>query len=423
MANSKYLSVILVSTLTFAISWSAIASERKIIVSSFVDVQIGGDLGQYEQTMSKSRNQTRKMYMDEIIDAALKLSDGKFNPASMLGPLQKIQDIADGKRDMNKEIDSMGISLSVGQFFKSEIENLYLVNGLTRLERKIEFANMFPVVNGHVVYDSKVRFDHFISMQVAHVGNGNFRISATLGTLGEGGDERTFEGNGLLQSALAEVAEQVFRSVMKQQRPAMVNPNATLTWIPGPAGLSSFDAKEAHAYCLGQDARLPMAEELILAHHLTDYRVGGIQRFQVGENYFVGNKMRQAGVPIVVIMQNDGKNGKAIVQAVAGHIGKIWCVKGSLNQRNEIIQKIYSIRRQLDPKGMDIRFGIQNVPSGYLSAIKAVESLLIGINAAGAELGETLKQADLVGSDQALAELSKVGFTLTIPKVILDTMN
>jgi hypothetical protein len=423
MKASKVLACLAVFSFVVMISDSAFAEPvTKIKIASYIGVEIGGDIAQYEETLAYSRNQTRKMYMDEVIDAAVKMSGGIFDPTDMLGPLQKLQDSADGKRDINKEIDSAKIGLSVGEFFKSEIEKLHRVNGITNAERKIEFANAFPVINGHMVYNSKAQYDHYIFIHMAHIGNGQFKMSGTLGTLNDDGIERSFEGSGYLESALAQVAEGIFRSIMEIDRPSWKNPNPILTWIPGPANISSLDSKEARSYCAGQGARLPLADELILAQHGTAYRNGGIERFKIGENYFVADQMRQAGVPYIVIFQNIGENGKASVQAVAGQIGKVWCVKGSINERNELIQKLYSIRRKLDPKGFSIRFFPENVSSSNLPAIKALESLLINLNAADAELDVSLKQEDLMSTDDALSVLSAAGINITISKSILEAL-
>lgn len=413
MKASKFL--ICLATLSFVIiaSSAQAESDKKIKIASYISVEIGGDIAQYEDTLALSRNQTRRMYMDEVVDAAVKLSGGNFNPASMLGPLQKIQEAADTKREINKVIDSVKIGLSVGEFFKSAIEKLHRVNGITNAERRISFANIFPMINGRMTYNSKVQFDHYVFVQMAHVGGGQFRISATLGSISDGA-ERTYEGEGFLENALMQASEGIFRSVMATERPAWKNPNPTLTWIPGPADFSSLDPREARIYCSGQGARLPFADELILASHGTVYRKGGIDRLVIGENYFVADQMRQMGVPYVVIFQNEGRNGRANVQAVVGQLGRVWCVKGDVSEKNELIQKLYSTRRKLDSKGMSIRFFPQSVSVKKLSALKAIESLLINLNAPGAELNVSLKQEDLMATDEALEVLRAAGIAIEI---------
>lgn len=423
MKVSSLLSFISIFTIALSFTDAALADEtKKVRIASFIGVQIGADIAQYEETLAYSRNQTRKMYIDEIVDAAVKLSGGYFNPASMLAPLQKIQEAADQKRDANKVIDSANIGLSVGEFFKSEMEKLHTVNGITDAERRIEFANMFPVINGRMLYNSKAEYDHYVYIQMAHIGGGQFRMTGTLGSINESGVERSFEGAGFLEDALAEVATGIFRSIMQTQRPAWKNPNPELTWIPGPASLSSLDAREARLYCSSQEARLPLADELILAHHGTDYRVGGINRFKIGEHYFVADQMRQLGVPYIVLFQNNGERGVVNIQAVAGQKGKVWCVKGAMSERNEFIQKLYSVRRKLDPKGMSIAFFPESVPTKNLAGLKAIESLLINLNAPGAELDVSLKQSDLMGTDEALSQLKALDINLLIPKAILDTL-
>lgn len=410
MKNTKVLALLIgltLSTQVFA------AEARKIVINSFIGVEIGADIAQYEETLSLSRNQTRKMYMDEIIDAAYKLSGGLFDPTAMLEPLQKIQEAADRKRDNNKEIDSVKIAFSVSEFFKTEMETLHRRNGITASERRISFANMFPVINNRVMYNPKAQYDHYVFIQMAHIGGGQFRMSGTLGSINNG-LERSFEGSGYLENALAQVTEKIFRSIMEIERPAWINPNPALTWIPGPASISNLDAREARAYCLGQEARLPLADELISAHQGTAYRAGGIDRFIIGENYFVADQMRQAGVPYIVLISNDGEKAKPIVMAVSGQSGRVWCVRGAISEKNATVQTLYSIRRKLDPKGMSLKYFPQSVPSQNLAALKAIESLLIHLNAPGAELGVSLSQSDLMDVDSAIIELASIGHIVRI---------
>lgn len=107
---------IIVTVLTL-ISLVPAAFAAKVTISSYVGVDLGGDIGQCEKTMACSRNQTRKMYMDEVVEAAIMLSQGMFHPGPMLGPLQRLQENADLRRDINKEIDAIGIGFSTGELF------------------------------------------------------------------------------------------------------------------------------------------------------------------------------------------------------------------------------------------------------------------------------------------------------------------
>lgn len=396
----------------------------KVTISSYVGVDLGGDIGQYQETMGNHRNATRKMYMDEVVEAAMKLSQGMFDPTSMLGPLMELQDKADKKRDINKQIDSVGIGFSAGEVFKTEIEKMYKKNGITKSERRIEFVNQFPKINGRMMYNAKVQFDHYIYLHITHIGHGTFKVAGTLGSIAPAtnGIERSFEGTGSLLQALAQAAEEIFAAVMENDRPAWNNPNPTLTWIPGPKGLDSMDEQEAKAFCMGQNARLPLAEELILAHHGTNYRQGGINRFRIGEVYHTGDQRRQAGVPIGVIFQNDGSNGSVLVQPLAGHKGKVWCVKGTISDRNMLIKKLFQIRRKADPKGISIRFFPENLKPANLEVVKAVESLLINLGVSDARLDSTISQKDFMGAEEALEVLENHGYSVYIPEDVLANM-
>lgn len=416
---------LILSVLTVCSLLSVAQAADKVTISSYVGVDLGGDIGQYQETMGMHRNATRKMYMDEVVEAAMKLSQGgMFDPTAMLGPLQKLQDSADKKRDINKEIDSVGIGFSAGELFKTEIEKIYKRNGLTKSERRIEFVNQFPKINGKYVYNSKVQFDHYVYLHITHVGRGVFKVAGTLGSIApsSNGIERSFEGTGSLLQALAQSAEEIFAAVMENDRPAWNNPNPQLTWIPGPKGIDSMDEQEAKSFCMGQNARLPLAEEMILAHHGTNYRQGGINRFKIGEVYHTGDQRRQAGVPIGVIFQNDGNNGSVLVQPLAGHKGKVWCVKGLISDRNMLIKKLFQIRRKADPKGVSIRFFPEGLKPANLEVVKAVESLLINLGVSDARLDSTISQKDFMGAEEALEVLRANGHDVYIPEDVLANM-
>lgn len=396
------------------------ATTKKIKIASYVGVALGGDIAQYEMTLARIRNQTRQMYSDDIRYNASLLNSGYFYPTYMSELLLRIEDAVDRKRDLDKIIASAGIGFSVGEFFKAEIEKLYTTNSISALERRIEFVNMFPSINGRVSLNPNAQYDHYVFIQMAHIGGGQFRMSATLGAINEEGTERTYEGEGFLNEALAEVAEKLFRSVMEVEFPTWKTPNQMLTWIPGPPNVSFLDSKEASIYCAGQEARLPLADELILAQHGTAFREGGINRFRAGDNYFVADQMRQASVMYFVTLQAGSDNGKMSVQALAGQSGKVWCVKGKMSERDALIQKLYSTRRKLDSKGINLRFFSEDVTNKNLPALVAIESLLIHLNAAGALLNETLKPEDLLNTHEALDVLRGANITLTIPQFILS---
>ncbi len=366
----------------------------KIKIASFIGVTIGGDIGQYQETLSYSRNETRKLYLDEIINAALKLSNDQYNPADALWPLQQIQEIADGKREYNKFRDSLNIALSIGEFFKSEIEKLHQVNGITSSERKIEFINNLN--------NDKAQYDHFVVIHFAPTGRGLFKMTGVLGAINNSGIERSFEGNGQLVDCISQVAAGIFYSVMNNEFPNWVNPNPNLTWIAGPKNANQLSFKEAKLYCLGQSARLPLASEFLLAQQGGAFRNGGVERILNGEIYFVGDLMRQAGVNYYVTTKATAFGIQTDVQAVVGQTGYVWCVKGTMNQTDTYIQKIYSLRRILDPKGMNILYFPESVEAKNLLSLKAIESLLINSNAFGAELDETLSTLDLMTNEEAL---------------------
>jgi hypothetical protein len=395
-------------------------AQEKITISSFIGVEIGGDIGQYEQTLRLSRNDTRKMYMDEVVQTAVKLGQGVFNPAPLIGPLQRLQEAADQRRDINKLIDESGIGFSAGELIRAEIEKIYRDYGITSAERKIEFANPFPRINGRVMYNSKVVFDHYIFMVITHVGGGDFNITGTLGTLGgsRNGIERTFSGSGSIITAIRKLAEDIFTAVAENNRPAWKNPNPQLIWIPGPASMDNLTSQEAKAFCTGQNARLPFAEELILAHHGSSFRKGGVSRLKTGEAYYVGDQRRQKAVTMIVLMAPEGIK----VQAQNGYTGKVWCVKGDLNERNTLIKRLFEIRRDADPKGMNIYYFGKELKEDKLTTVRAVESLLISLGAADAKLDSTIGYSDYIEPKEALRILNRMGHNISVSEKILATL-
>jgi len=391
----------------------------KARIASFVDVIMGGDIGQYEETKTMHRNETRQMYMHEVVDAALALSQGMFDPGAYLSQLQQIQDIADGKRAQNAKIDEAGIGVSAGELLKAEIENLYQVNQITATERKIEFASVLDEAGGKVKVNKKANFDHFISMNISHMGHGYFNIVATLHS--DKGQDKTFNGIGSIETAIQVVAERIFKNFMTDERPAWVNPNEGLVWIQGPSGDIRLDEQGALSYCAGQNARLPYADELIQAQLGTGYRHGGIASARPGEIYFIKDLQRQGGVKMVLEVLSD-KGTKLNVTGANGRRGKVWCVMGQVSERNQFIQKLFSMRRGIDPLGKNIQFYSNELSPADLGVIKAIESLLVAVGAPGAQAGVTIRTTDLLEPTVALGVLERSGFSVVVPESVANIL-
>ena len=129
------------------ISFSTFAKNKEMTISGFIPVEMDGDIGQYVDTVSKSRDETRAAYMKEVVDAAMELSQGQFDPTDMIKPLMELQEKADTKRDEHVAIDSANIGLAVSAFFSAQLEQFNADNGISNLERKFELVNVFNIQN------------------------------------------------------------------------------------------------------------------------------------------------------------------------------------------------------------------------------------------------------------------------------------
>jgi hypothetical protein len=411
-------------TLT-ALALSLIASSSfaasKVRIASFVDVVIAGDVGQYQETVSLHRNETRQMYMNEVVEAAMTLSQGMFDPGSYLQPLMLLQESADKKREQNLKIDEVGIGVSAGELLKAEIEALYEQNQISKSERNIEFITVFDGEGEKFKAKPKAGYSHYVTLSLVHVGRGYFSVNATVHENKNKGVEQSFNGVGPIEFALKQAAEKIFRSFHEDERPAWENPNPQLTWIQGPSANPMVDEQQAAMYCAGQSARLPYAEELIQAQYATNYRSGGLAGAKAGHLYHVKDIHRQFGTKIVVQVIEDG-GARVDVVATNGRRGHVWCVKGSPGERIQTISQLYALRRSLDQNGMNVKFFPERVNPTALPLIKAVESLLIAVAAPGAKADVSLNPRDLMEPQAAIALLDQAGIVIALPKSMKDSL-
>jgi|GEM_PF-3855361 len=380
MTKSKYL------ILFFLLTQNLFAAPIKI--SSFIGVELAGDVGQYQQTVAKNRDQTRKAYLNELVEAVLKISQGSYYPELFLDTLSDVQRLANGKRDNDLRIDEVGIGVSAGEIFKLEFEKNYQEKGVNLSERKVEFVRELPSLSSDRKI-SAIPFNHYVQLTVIHVGQGEFKVSGTLGKISSKGEgiERSFTGEGSLVEALTLSARSMFLAIHQIEYPRWETPLSNLTWIKAPQ--KAVTTSEAQLFCRGQKARLPYAEELILAEQGAGLREGSIESFKKFDSYHVADlRFQKTNLSLYV-----GDELKLIGTSVSA---KVWCVRGDISPRQVLINKLFSYRRVFDPKGYSSLFFKDLIVRENLRKVLAIESVLIDLNAFDMSFNSQISSLDYI---------------------------
>lgn len=370
--------ILLMSSVSFA--------QQVMRISGYVATGLGADLGQYEDTMRLTRDQAREAYMNELVDAVeriVKASYGEAKAEKLIGPLMAVQQIADMKRDAHKIIDSASMDYTLSEFFKSEIERLYAEYQMSSAERKIEFIDVYQKSS------KSLKFDHYLTLGLTHLYGQNYRVTLRLGSLKDG-LMRVFDGVGTVQGALQQAALKLFISAHRTDGPAWQNPQAQIQLFAGRGAMSEGEAK---IFCRGQNARIATAEEIITAQQAGIVRSGGINSFQEGEIYIIGDQLRSSTVTwSLVIRAGSSGSLSANLNPLPGN-ALVVCARGEKSKRQKIVDAIYSLRREINSSGINVLF-FDSLSKDNRETLTLIEKLLINISAIGAESASNLKFID-----------------------------
>lgn len=391
----------------------------------------GGDVGQYNSTMSQGRDGTRKKLWGELMTEVKSLAQQGVPVEMVLEPMAKILLQFNDIYDSNKSRDSVNIGMSLEAQFKGQFDNLFREWDIRDNKRKVQLAegnlrqdviNLITAIRP--VADAKsaralnnatqVRLAHSIYSQLDYTaygeyssyGAGSFQLTLNLLNL-KTGSVKSFTANGRLTEAVGMLAQQLFDFFQKNQYAAWETPYKDSTWIPVPVSSTKFEYtfEEARQYCQQRGYRLPYAKELAMAASGTHYQEGGISSLRQLVPYAVADQRQTTGATWLTLGHESMTGGP--VQPSSYAKGSFWCVKGSASSEVLFNQKLWKLIRE---------------NSGNIEVLRALHTIRLEIADYGAqeEFFIGIIQARVFESvDEAIAVLKRAGIYLAVPKSLL----
>lgn len=389
----------------------------------------GGDIGQYQKTMSQDRDEVRKMFWKELMDEVQKLADKGMAVELMLEPMANILMMFDQIHDIHKAKDVVRIDVSLEAQFKSQLDNLFQQWDVRDAQRKVQFSSgtdrdlLEAYIRGISVNKplgnrtSEVKLNVKKALEIyeqvdytsygtfSSLGKGMFQLTYHL-TGFKNGVSRNFVARGTLTRALDDLVQQVFDFFQKNQYPQWETPHAQLVWMPTPVNFekeSGYTFAEARQYCQQRGYRLPYAKEILMAESGTQYQAGGINNLRKGLSYAVLDRRGVSNNHWLTPGHEDRTGGA--VQADQGTKGSFWCVKGQANSEILFVEQLWSqIRKWRKMQDSQVYRALETIRY-EIGDFGASESFFFG--------GSMLRKLDSV--EEALDILNEAGIELRIP--------
>lgn len=372
MKAQIYLFSILLFGLSASYAETSATTAKKIKVSSYIAVTNGADLNQYDDTASKTRDQMRSFYMNELVEATKALAQVGGNPDKLIVSLAAIQDKLDQKKDQHMATDTANIGYSLSEILKSNILQLYSSNNITDPNKKnIQFVNPFlKIKNG-------LQADTYITMTFTIMGSHVYHADVIVGDLNTG-EEQSFGADGSIHDVMKNVAQIIFDFYQPHTDSSWVDPNPQLKWKISANNVGATSAYQAKQFCAGQGMRLPYSQEMLLAQAGGAYHDGGIPQFKAGAYYMTANKGRARNTDYALKYGNSWDQAPipSVVPVTAGGfaIAQIVCVQGQISTKIIEVQKLYELSQKYNPGGVNYRFFGSTLKNAKI--VQAIESLL-----------------------------------------------
>ncbi len=356
----------------------------------------GGDIGQYETTMSQSRDQVRKMFWGELMSEVESLADKGVVVEAMLEPMANILMKFDQLHDIHKSKDIVNIDYSLENQFKAALDKQFANFDVRDDQRKIQIsrgteadllAAFIRDISADKPFGSPIskeeinvkralelfeQIDYISYGTFSSLGGGNFQL--TFHIIGnKNGVTRNFISRGELVNAVDDLARQVFDYFQANVYEEWKAPYSNLIWLPMPVnyerqikmhGYNSTDLytfNEAKSYCQARGYRLPFAKELLMAETGTKYQEGGITSLYPYASWAVADR-RELNENNWIIPANGGStNGIFMGDGSLPMKGVFWCVRGKIASDVQAVDKIWSLERKYRNKNLEIFTALQTL--------------------------------------------------------------
>lgn len=321
-----------------------------------------GDIGQYENTMAKDRDQARAIYWSQMLGYYNRVGYYAYPIYDRAEALAYLMLMFDRAHDMNKYRDVYGVDLSLEAQFKATLDDLFRKYDVREKRRK--FAIVGGIVEGQVrSYLSQLEsravnpedavtafhsIDYISYGTFSHLTHNQFQLTYHM-TAYQNGEVKSFIATGSLVEAVNDLAKQVFDYFQKNNYPEWQSPHKGLSWLPMPANpnrSNGYSWEEANNYCKGRGYRLPFAREMMMAEAGSEYREGGIESLTPGHAYAVADK-RRADTRYMFRPGTDHFTGGPVSPIVShGMAMSFWCVKGKAASEVKIFEEVWSLIRE-----------------------------------------------------------------------------
>lgn len=356
----------------------------------------GGDIGQYETTMSQDRDSVRKMFWQELMDEMQKLAEKGAVVEKMLEPMANILLKFDQLHDIHKAKDIINIDYSLEQQFKASLDNLFTRFDVRDNQRKIQISRgtNTDLLSAYIREISKERpfgssitqteldvkkalemyeqIDYLAYGSFSSLGRGQFQLTFHI-TGNKNGVTRNFISRGTLTEAVDALAREVFDFFQANVYEEWKAPYSQLTWLPMPInperermiyetnnfGLYTFN--EAKTYCQARGYRLPFAKELILAETGTKYQEGGITALYPYAKWAVADRRTLNENNWIIPANGDATGGFFMGEGSISMKGVFWCVRGNTAKDVVLIDKIWSLIRKSRNKNIEVYTALQTL--------------------------------------------------------------
>lgn len=398
-ANTFGLATFLISTIVFCQGALGQKMPEKLLISSYIPVVHGADLFQLDDTASLNRNQTRKMYMDELVAATKELAALGGNPVALLRSMAQIQESLDGNRDRNMVVDRLGLGVSLGEMLKSEIEQIYSVYSIDQTDRKIGFVDGFGIATG----PKRLVANSYLMMTFTVMAASQYRLDALLGSVATA-SEKSFSAQGSFQEVMSLLAAKIFVVFQSKLDRTQQNPHPTLRWKAPPVNSEMMSTYEAKRYCQGQGMRLPYADEVLLAQQQSEFRSGGMKNLRAGARIAVENLGRVQDLDYVLVYGRLGEEHPAPTLQPASQGSnsvQVVCVQGAVSSDILATERLFTLSQKYNPGGTNYRFFPGSIASANREIVRAIESLLVKYRALGSLDNENIDSSKVMSQGAA----------------------
>lgn len=328
-----------------------------------------GNFKEFEETMSQSRDEVRKMLFKELTDVLKPLVEAGAEAASTAKVLAEILLTFDGMHEVHKDEAVKGIPKSLESIFRAELDELHSRYDVRDHRRRTEFVRNAQVVEAvhsatrsgsplstETALQLYTSVDYFMYGSYTIIRGGNVELTLTIEKY-YSGQTRSFSARGPIHQAIKALARKVFDFFQSNQYEEWSNPQPHLQWLPAPkrnnreedhpSQYDTWTAADARLYCRGQRARIPYARELILAAQGGEYAPGGIKYFNPNEIYLVADRQRWDMQHYYFVGQEGATGGAVRTDAGYGTIkAKFWCVRGEPSMDIRFHEDLYRLLRK-----------------------------------------------------------------------------